>query len=289
VAAELHPDKNGDIDASEISYSSGTKVHWLCTERLEGSKCAEGCTHQHEWIASVNQRTSHGSKCCFCFGNSAICPCQSLEDRFPEVALELHPTLNGDLVASQIAFSSGKKVVWCCGTCNHEWKASVKNRTSHKTGCPNCRRKETKSEEQLEKLLDEHPLVKSHGKRSIVCFDKIHKKRRKLTPDCMGVAVNDMKFMIELDGPQHFDVVYHFNPQGSDLASQITSDLAKNRYAVDHGMSLLRVAYPEYKDLELWVNRFLDKCVQEQGKQVFLCSNAKLYNGQRDVDLGNSK
>ena len=101
----------------------------------------------------------------------------------------------------------------------------------------------------------------------------------------MGVTTNGRLFMIELDGPQHFQVVYWYDPKGSDLRSQITSDLAKNRYAVEHGLSLLRVAYTEYGQLEQWVSRFFERCCTDKG-QVFLCSNPALYNGQREVDLG---
>lgn len=67
----------------------------------------------------------------------------------------------------------------------------------------------------------------------------------------MGVTVSNMRFMIELDGNQHFQVVFHWNKQhGSDWNCQLARDFAKNWYAVEHDISLLRVEYTEYKDLK---------------------------------------
>jgi predicted adenine nucleotide alpha hydrolase (AANH) superfamily ATPase len=90
--------------------------------------------------------------------------------------------------------------------------------------------------------------------------------------------------MLEVDGPQHFERVFWYDPNGSDLKDQICRDLAKNRFAADNGMSLLRVSYKEYNDLEKWVNMFLEKCNNADG-QVMIPSNPALYNSQRDINL----
>ena len=55
----------------------------------------------------------------------------------PTLAAQWHPTLNGDLLPSQVAPRSHKKVWWRCPTCGHEWTAMIANR-SRGTGCPQC-------------------------------------------------------------------------------------------------------------------------------------------------------
>lgn len=52
----------------------------------------------------------------------------SLYDVNPEIALEWHPTLNGDLKPTDVYWNSKKKVWWCCN-CGHVWKDSILNRS----------------------------------------------------------------------------------------------------------------------------------------------------------------
>jgi len=53
-----------------------------------------------------------------------------------ELALEWHPTKNGDLTPHDVTCSSGKKV-WWLGKCGHEWEAKMSDRT-HGNNCPYC-------------------------------------------------------------------------------------------------------------------------------------------------------
>ena len=38
----------------------------------------------------------------------------------------------------EVSYGSGKKALWRCLTCNTEWYAVIRNRTSAHTGCPCC-------------------------------------------------------------------------------------------------------------------------------------------------------
>jgi hypothetical protein len=61
----------------------------------------------------------------------------SLEDLFPEVAKEWHPTKNLTVKPNQVKRGSTAKYWWLCPKCSNEYKASVYHRTSG-TGCPKC-------------------------------------------------------------------------------------------------------------------------------------------------------
>jgi len=63
---------------------------------------------------------------------------KSLAETHPEVAKEWHPTLNGDLTASEVTPGSNKKVWWKCDQgIDHEWVSNICNR-SNGNNCPIC-------------------------------------------------------------------------------------------------------------------------------------------------------
>jgi predicted metal-binding protein len=128
VAAEWHPILNDDLTPEMVGYASNKKVWWLC------GRCG------HEWQIWVANRTS-GSSCRKCAHGTLRKPKPggSLAERNPAVAAEWHPTLNGDLTPSDVAFSAKRKAWWRCADCGNEWEASVGNRAAG-AGCPGCSR-----------------------------------------------------------------------------------------------------------------------------------------------------
>ena len=61
-----------------------------------------------------------------------------LQSQFPVVAKEWHPTKNDFLKPSDVARKSLRKVWWqCCNYPDHEWVATIADRTTG-TGCPVC-------------------------------------------------------------------------------------------------------------------------------------------------------
>eukprot|EP00899_Mesostigma_viride_P027015 jgi/Mesvir1/7499/Mv25819-RA.1 len=129
IAAELHPTKNGPgVDGSEILAGTAEKVWWKCDKGPD-----------HEWDATVNDRTSGGTGCSCCAGRQ-LSVTNSLAAKFPQIAAELHPTKNGPKVdGSKILAGSNKKFWWKCDKGpDHEWDATVNHRTSAGKGCPCC-------------------------------------------------------------------------------------------------------------------------------------------------------
>jgi predicted nucleic acid-binding Zn-ribbon protein len=129
VAAEWHPRLNGDLTPDLVGYASNKKVRWLC------ARCG------HEWEIQVANRT-RGSSCRRCAHATLRKPKPgaSLAEFNPTVAAEWHPTLNGNVAPSDVAFSTKRKAWWKCSHCGHEWDASVGNRAVG-AGCPGCSRR----------------------------------------------------------------------------------------------------------------------------------------------------
>ncbi|WP_425298074.1 zinc-ribbon domain-containing protein [Nocardia brasiliensis] len=131
VAAQWHPTRNEGLSPRDVSHASGTRVWWLCPNRDCG----------HEWETAVSNRTSgKQTKCPVCSRRHSHLPepGRSFPERFPEVALQWHPTKNGKLAPERLKAGSSQSVWWLCPVCGHEWTATVASRTSAGTGCWPC-------------------------------------------------------------------------------------------------------------------------------------------------------
>jgi hypothetical protein len=147
VAAQWHPDKNGDLRPDQVRVGCNDKVWWRCPKR-----CACG-QHVHEWQAPINGRTKPDGQggyigkngCPHCSGKVKVFMCESLAAKCPEVAAQWHPDKNGDRRPDQVRVGCHDKVAWRCQHM-HEWKASIRDRTKPdgrggylvKNGCPHC-------------------------------------------------------------------------------------------------------------------------------------------------------
>jgi hypothetical protein len=129
IASQWHPTKNGVLTPDNIVAGSTQKVWWLCKNGPD-----------HEWQATVGSRTSRTkpTSCPYCAGR-AVSVTNSLGSLFPDVAAEWHPTRNGNLTPDQVVAGSQGKVWWLCPQSpDHEWQATLGDRTKRSRGCPFC-------------------------------------------------------------------------------------------------------------------------------------------------------
>jgi hypothetical protein len=127
IAAEWHPTKNLGLLPSEITSGSNKKVWWQCQT-----------VGEHEWKTSVSQRTSQTTGCPLCSGRRATSD-NNVEMKFPDLALEWHPSKNKGLTPADLRPKSGQIVWWRCKIHpNHEWKCRLIERTVRGDGCPYC-------------------------------------------------------------------------------------------------------------------------------------------------------
>ena len=119
LAAEWHPAKNGNLAPGDVIAGTARKVWWLC---------AQG----HEWEARSDSRV-RGNGCPYCSHKRALTGYNDLATMDPKLALEWHPTRNGDLTPSLVMAG---EFWWLCGE-GHEWEAPVTDRRRGR-GCPYC-------------------------------------------------------------------------------------------------------------------------------------------------------
>jgi hypothetical protein len=130
LSKEWHPTKNRKLTPYDVTSVSIRKVWWQCRKG-------------HEWSATINSRNEgNGCPCC---ANRRVCKDNCLAILYPQIAKEWHPTKNGKLTPWDVTYSCTKKVWWQCNY-DHEWQATIANRTilrvdknvKYKKGCPYC-------------------------------------------------------------------------------------------------------------------------------------------------------
>lgn len=123
LTMQWHPTKNGTLRPEDVTEFSHRNVWWLCEKG-------------HEWKTRIQDR-SRGEGCLYCAGKKTAKGENDLETLHPEVAKEWHPTRNGQLMPTDVAPHSMRKVWWQCEK-GHEWQSNVDNRVNGK-GCPYCK------------------------------------------------------------------------------------------------------------------------------------------------------
>jgi len=257
LVKQWHPTKNGELKPEHFILGSHTKVWWLC-EQI----CSYGCLH--EWETAIINRTN-GYGCPFCSKHSSreICIHDSIVYTHPEIAKQWHPTKNGDLKPENFTYGSGN-VWWFSNVCNHEWEASIANRTGRGDGCTKCI---NKTEEKLyDELCKYYPLLKQQFKVEW-CKNKKH-----LPYDF--VLEND-KIIIELDGVQHFKDIISWH---TTLKETHENDIYKMKCANNNSFSIIRIYQPDvWNDTYDWINELKDNIekirLEKIIQNIYMCKN----------------
>ncbi len=126
LAAQWHPEKNGDITPRMVTPGSAKKAWWMCEKG-------------HEWQTVIKYRRA-GSNCPYCSGKKPSKD-NNLKSVYPHLAAQWHPTKNGGLTPGKVMPGSDRKVWWLCPN-GHEWQSSV-NVRSYGRNCPQCKEKRT--------------------------------------------------------------------------------------------------------------------------------------------------
>lgn len=127
ILEQWNYEKNYPLTPEVISFGSKKVVNWLCE-------------NNHSWEAPIYSRTS-GTGCPYCSGRLPIRGETDLVATNPILALEWHPTRNGNLTPHDVKAGTSKKVWWKCVDCGHEWEAIISSRGRKGNGCPECGKK----------------------------------------------------------------------------------------------------------------------------------------------------
>lgn len=126
IAAEWHPSKNLTITPDTVTFGSPYVAWWL------GKDCS------HEWDAKVCTRTGQKQGCPICKNKRLLIGFNDFATVYPQVALEWHPTKNGDLTPSNLLHGANDSIWWLGKECGHEWESCLRNRAKSQAGCVYC-------------------------------------------------------------------------------------------------------------------------------------------------------
>ena len=122
----IHRNKNKGINLNKLTASSSKEIIWQCPKVKE-----------HHWKKSIVQRIKH-KECPFCT-NYKLHKTNSLGFKYPEIAKQLHPTMNKIKDPFQIKITEGNQYYWICkNDSSHIYKDSIRDQTIEKKGCPMC-------------------------------------------------------------------------------------------------------------------------------------------------------
>jgi len=219
VLKEWHPKNEGN--PCDYSIGSHKKVWW---------KCSEG----HEWSARISDRTLKGGGCPYCtrqrpseINRLDLHASQSILD-------EWHP--KNEKSIKEYSYGTMKKVWWKCSK-NHEWEASIWNRVGLKANCPICN--ESKGE-----IVIRDWLINRGIRYEPQAFLNPFKKWQ------YDFYLPEHNIAVEYDGIQHFEVIPFFYKRQSDFEERQKIDLAKTKYCAFHGISLIRINYRYFDEIE---------------------------------------
>lgn len=220
-------DPNNTIKPGEVTIGSDKKVSWICR------------TCKEQWDAKIYDRSFNKHGCPFCSNKRIYRDGRnSLEKLMPELVEEWNP--ENKIKPSEVTIGSGKKVSWICRLCKEKWNATIRHRTTTKTGCPLC--KKNRGETLIENILKEKN-IEYIREKSIVWKDARHLR----FDFYIHLKDKDRKIAIEFDGIQHFEPVKFFGGEDRFKLQKIY-DKYKVDYCDTNDISLLRIHYKDIKE-----------------------------------------
>ena len=217
------------------------------SKRLKWKCLKESCKEEFE--ATWND-VHTGNGCSFCRGfQVGLSNC--LATLNPELAKEWHLSKNGELTPWKVTLYSNKKVWWKCKECGHEWPSSISNRSGKdENGCPKCSK--SKGEKIIQEIFDRYNIINIPQYKFKDCRNK------NPLPFDIAIFVDEekikLKLLIEYDGEQHFYPV-NFGGISNKRAEENfrrtqKHDLIKNNYCLKNNITLLRIPYWEFDNIE---------------------------------------
>lgn len=131
LAAQWHPEANGDLTPNDVVAGSPRKVAWLC----EAS---------HTSYVVINVRANRGIGCAYCSNYLLDRATNALTVTHPDVAAYWHPELNGVLTPADVVAGTDRVVWWICDAGIHSYQLQVGRRVRGRK-CAQCKSARTKA------------------------------------------------------------------------------------------------------------------------------------------------
>jgi very-short-patch-repair endonuclease len=243
IRREWHTTKNAEIGMFQetTSISSGQYVylwHWHSDDMRDDHSA--NCDGHLSFVRVFSITGSRRSGCGFTGCNThpifVCCEAQSLLGKFPELCEEY---IEASIKALEVFPSSNKKVWWKCRVCANVWQSQIANRTSSSScGCPHCA--SSQRETLMFSILQQLQADFLGLNMKITRQQKMGRQRGDFGVELKISGLKIANSIVETDGGQHFKAVEPFGG-AAQLKVQQALDTRKNKYCVDHGLTLFRI------------------------------------------------
>ncbi|WP_185972347.1 zinc-ribbon domain-containing protein [Georgenia yuyongxinii] len=150
LAAEWHQDLNDPLGPGAVTCGVDRKVWWTCPRG-------------HDYQAAIYHRVRNASGCPYCADRRVLKGFNDLTTTHPYLALEWHPTRNGDRKPETVIAGANVKRWWLCSA-GHEWEALSSHRAGpRRVGCPYC--SGHRAERGVTDLTSTHPQLAAEWHR----------------------------------------------------------------------------------------------------------------------------
>jgi len=143
--------ENVSLNPELLTRGSNKRACWIC------KKCS------HKWSTAIYHRATKGTGCPKCRHSKRkkYKSSKSLKETHPEIAVNWHPTKNGNFTPEDFTYGSRFEAHWQCNECGFEWKLSVQRYK----GCSECKKAAKLAKNNLAKnnpeLMDEWNYAKN--------------------------------------------------------------------------------------------------------------------------------
>jgi len=255
---------NKPFELISIKYNNNLEyLKWKCLK--------DGC---EEYFNSSWSNIMSGNGCSYCAGKQ-VGASNCLATKFPKLASEWHPTLNGNLTPYDITCGSEKYIYWKCKDCGHEWEVTPNNRTSSSTGCPECNK--SKGEKECKRVLVSNSFIEIsqenyeklseiENNNNIYFIPQMKFDRLLGLGGCLlsyDFHIPKLNLIIEYDGEYHYMPIRKYKNEPMKDAEerfkkQQIHDQLKNEYCKKHNITLLRIPYWEFENIESILSKELN-------------------------------
>jgi hypothetical protein len=271
LATQWHPTKNDSTTLVETHKHTSDKIVWLCEK------------DDHEWEARLFSRTA-GAGCPACSATAASN--RSPKNPFNDTVLIAEWSPSNSKQPHQISEKSDYVAEWICSTCNHAWVARVGDRVTKSYGCPQCAKKISRMEQELQTWASNTGLQLELNTRKVV------------SPQELDIYFPDKKIAVEFNGvywhSEQFGKTknYHYNKwlackkQGIQLIQIWEDDWKQNKSKIltmlnyKLGLSAKEVLYARKSQIVEISQQTIKAFLEENHIQGY--SNGSYYLGLND-------
>jgi len=240
-----HPDLIKEWDFSknvinpiEVVAGSHVVICWKCP-----------VADDHEWKATIVNRTFHKTGCPCCAGGRSkkVVNSNCLETTHPVITREWHPTKN-TFTPRDVTYASNKRAWFlCCDDQTHEWECRISTR-SRGDQCPFCA--SSKGEKEIKDWLDKNNIDYKREYKIDGC-----KNKKRLPFDFAIIKGRKLFGLIEYQGRQHYEPIEYFGGLKSLLLVQ-KNDKIKETYCNEHKIPFLSIHFKEFDQINNKLSQF---------------------------------